>query len=217
VRRWRLEQLIGAGYQPTEALVLSGRRVDVDLAVRLLARAAVRTRRRSDPLTLTLKLRRRGAEEEAQVDVQVCLEQAGRFLGYRGLPLPLPSGWHAWNGYRSGALVGSLALACGTAASFDWAEADYEGPFFTAGPALAALDAAALVARLECVYIAPSLRGAGLWRRYVALLTQLSLPVYAAFANQRLRERFHTAHRPGAAIVSATAVPSAAPQIVSLR
>jgi hypothetical protein len=39
VRRWRLEQLIRAGYSPYDALVLSGKlEVDLHTAVRLLAR-----------------------------------------------------------------------------------------------------------------------------------------------------------------------------------
>ena len=39
VRRWRAEQLQLAGYGPSDALVLSGRRdVDVHLAAELLAR-----------------------------------------------------------------------------------------------------------------------------------------------------------------------------------
>ena len=39
VRRWRLDELIRAGYPPTDALLLSGRReVDLHLAARLLRR-----------------------------------------------------------------------------------------------------------------------------------------------------------------------------------
>lgn len=37
VRRWRLRQLERAGYPPSDALVLSGRDVDIHLAERLLA------------------------------------------------------------------------------------------------------------------------------------------------------------------------------------
>jgi len=38
VRRWRLEELMRAGYAPADALVLSGREeIDLHLAVRLLA------------------------------------------------------------------------------------------------------------------------------------------------------------------------------------
>lgn len=126
------------------------------------------------------------------------LEEAGRFLGYRGVPRPLPPGWETWNAYQAGALVGSLALACGPAGRFDWDEADYEGPFFSSGAAPTLLNPAAAVARLECVYIAPSQRGGELWRRYAALLAALHLPVYVAFANTHLRERFRAAHQPAA-------------------
>ena len=129
--------------------------------------------------------------------IELRLERAGRFLGYRGAPLLLPSGWQAWNAYQAGALVGSLAVACGPAGRFDWDEADYEGPFFASGAPPAALDPASAVARLECVYIAPSLRGGALWQRYAALLAALRLPVYASFASPRLRERFWSAHRHG--------------------
>ncbi len=45
--------------------------------------------------------------------IELVREQAGRFLGYRGALLALPSGWEAWNAYRSRALVGSLAV-------FEW-------------------------------------------------------------------------------------------------
>jgi hypothetical protein len=39
VRRWRMQRLRGAGYPPTDALVLSGRsHVDVHVATRLLQR-----------------------------------------------------------------------------------------------------------------------------------------------------------------------------------
>lgn len=128
--------------------------------------------------------------------IELVREQDGRFLGYRGAPLPLPSGWEAWNAYRSGTLVGSLALCRGPAGRFDWSEADYEGPFFAAGASPPAYEPAALVARMECVYIAPGLRGGELWRRYTAILAELGLPVYAAFANARLGERFRATHRP---------------------
>ena len=122
--------------------------------------------------------------------IELVREQAGCFLGYRGAPLSLPSGWEAWNAYRSGSLVASLTLSSGPAGSFDWAEADYEGPFFAPGPSPSALNSAAVVARMECVYIAPSLRGGELWQGYKMILAELGLPVYAAFANARLAERF---------------------------
>ncbi|HZD87988.1 MAG TPA: hypothetical protein VE088_08290 [Gaiellaceae bacterium] len=39
VRRWRLEELVRAGYDPGDALVLSGRRdVDIHDAIRLVRR-----------------------------------------------------------------------------------------------------------------------------------------------------------------------------------
>ena len=128
--------------------------------------------------------------------IELRLERTGHFLGYRGRLLPLPTGWQAWNAYRSGLLVGSLVLACGRAGGFDWAEADYEGPFFTAGAAPAALEPHTNVARLECVYIAPEQRGGELWRCYAGILAALRLPVYASFANGRLRERLAAAHQP---------------------
>lgn len=128
--------------------------------------------------------------------IELVREQAGRFLGYRGALLALPSGWEAWNAYRANALVGSLAVSRGSAGSFDWAEADYEGPFFSPGSSPSVLDPAALVARMECVYIAPGLRGGELWTRYAAILGGLGLPVYAAFTNPRLGERFRAAHTP---------------------
>jgi hypothetical protein len=128
--------------------------------------------------------------------IELRLEQTGRFLGYRGVPHPLPSGWETWNAYQAGTLVGSLALACGPARRFDWEQADYEGPFFAPGAVPALLDPVAVVARLECVYIVPGLRGGELWRRYAALLATLRLPVYAAFANPRLGEHFRTTHSP---------------------
>lgn len=124
------------------------------------------------------------------------LERDGCFLGYHGAPRPLPSGWQTWNAYQAGALVASLALACGPAGRFDWDEADYEGPFFSSGAAPARLDPAAAVARLECVYITPGLRGGELWRCYAALLAALRLPVYLVFANTHLRRRFQAAHQP---------------------
>jgi hypothetical protein len=130
--------------------------------------------------------------------IEVVREQGGQFIGYRGAPLSLPSGWEAWNAYRSRTLVGSLALSRGSAGCFDWAEADYEGPFFAPGASPPELHAAAVVARMECVFIAPGLRGGELWCRYSAILSGLGLPVYAAFANARFAERFRTAHRPNA-------------------
>jgi hypothetical protein len=135
--------------------------------------------------------------------IELVREQAGRFLGYRGAVLVLPSGWEAWNAYRSRALVGSLAVSRGSAGSFDWAEADYEGPFFAPGSSPSLLDPAAPVARMECVYIAPGLRGGELWSRYVAILAGLGLPVYATFANPRLGERFRAAHSPPGCTTSA--------------
>ena len=135
--------------------------------------------------------------------IEVVREQSGRFLGYRGALLALPFGWEAWNAYRSRALVGSLAVSAGSAGSFDWAEADYEGPFFAPGSSPSLLDPAAPVARMECVYIAPGLRGGELWSRYAAILAGLGLPVYAAFANPRLGERFRAAHSPAGCTTSA--------------
>jgi hypothetical protein len=114
------------------------------------------------------------------------------FLDYRGRLRPLPSGWETWNSYRGETLVGSLALSRGTAESLDWREADYDGPFFLP----AASDPTAVVARMECVYIKPALRGGELWQRYAALLARLGLPIYAAFANPRLGERFREVHQP---------------------
>jgi hypothetical protein len=128
--------------------------------------------------------------------IEVVREQAGSFLGYQGAPLALPSGWEAWNAYRTRALVGSLAVSRGSAESFDWAEAEYEGPFFAPGSSPSRLDPAAPVARMECVFIAPGLRGGDLWTRYAAILSGLGLPVYATFANPRLGERFRAAHTP---------------------
>ncbi len=124
------------------------------------------------------------------------LEQTGRFLGYRGSPRPLPPGWETWNAYQAGTLVGSLALASGPAGQFNWDEADYEGPFFSPGATPALLAPAAVVARMECVYIAPSQRGGELWHRYTDILTALHLPVYLTFANSHLRDRLQAAHRP---------------------
>jgi hypothetical protein len=147
-----------------------------------------------------LKSSARSAENRAGMSsvaaIELVCEQAGSFLGYRGALLALPSGWEAWNAYRTRALVGSLAVSRGSAESFDWAEADYEGPFFAPGSSPSLLDPAAPVARMECVYIAPGLRGGELWTRYAAILAGLGLPVYATFANPRLGERFRAAHTP---------------------
>jgi hypothetical protein len=126
--------------------------------------------------------------------VELRLERAGQFLGYRGAALSLPRNWRAWNAYQADRLVGSLALALGPAGAFDWNEANYEGPFFAPGARPKQWSPDTQLARLECVYIAPCLRGGELWRRYLAILEGLRLPVYAAFANPRLRTRFHASH-----------------------
>ena len=151
--------------------------------------------------------------------IELVREQAGRFLGYRGALLALPFGWEAWNAYRSRALVGSLAVSSGSAGSFDWAEADYEGPFFAPGSSPSLLDPAALVARMECVYIAPGLRGGELWSRYEAILAGLGLPVYAAFANPRLGERFRAADSPAGYNIGPVAHgrPSFAKRVIPVR
>jgi hypothetical protein len=124
--------------------------------------------------------------------VETRCERDGWFLGYRGRELPLPHRWQSWNAYRGDELVGSLTVSLGPADAFDWHEADYQGPFFAPGPRVAMLGGPEPVAVLQCVFIHPLLRGGGLWHHYATVLRTLDRPVYAAFANERLAQRFRS-------------------------
>lgn len=124
-------------------------------------------------------------------NLEIVCSDSENFLGYRGRPLPLPEGWRTWNAVASdGRLVGSLTVSVGPADHIDWEEADYDGPFFRDD------GTGELIAAFHCVWIDPKLRSSGLWQQYEEILGSLGLPVYATFANERLRDRFMRLHRP---------------------